>query len=82
MGFEYYDRVAFINRDRMLRYLEAGIVTPAQAVLVGYPKLDRLASRRLRSRRRSARRSDSTRGTADRALRADLFRGLVAAPGW
>jgi hypothetical protein len=44
MGFEYYDRVAFINRDRMQRYLEAGVVTAAQAVLVGYPKLDRLAS--------------------------------------
>ncbi len=44
MGFEYYDRVAFINRDRMQRYLSAGVVTPAQARLVGYPKLDRLAS--------------------------------------
>ncbi|MEN3339134.1 MAG: hypothetical protein V7647_2810 [Acidobacteriota bacterium] len=44
MGFEYYDRVAFINRDRMTRYVEAGVVTPAQAALVGYPKLDRLAS--------------------------------------
>jgi CDP-glycerol glycerophosphotransferase (TagB/SpsB family) len=44
MGFEYYDRVAFINRDRMQRYLDAGIVTPAQAVLLGYPKLDRLAN--------------------------------------
>ncbi len=44
LGFEYYDRVAFINRDRMERYLEAGIVTAAQAALVGYPKLDRLAS--------------------------------------
>lgn len=44
MGFEYYDRVAFINRDRMERYVEAGVVTPAQAVLVGYPKLDRLAA--------------------------------------
>lgn len=44
LGFEYYDRVAFINRDRMDRYLEAGIVTAAQAALVGYPKLDRLAS--------------------------------------
>src|SRR4029077_15568727 len=43
MGFEYYTHVAFINRDRMLRYLQAGVVTPAQAVLVGYPKLDRLA---------------------------------------
>lgn len=44
LGFEYYDSVAFINRDRMLRYLGAGIVTPRQAVLIGYPKLDRLAS--------------------------------------
>ena len=44
LGFEYYDRVAFINRDRMLRYLAADIVTPGQAVLVGYPKLDQLAS--------------------------------------
>ena len=47
MGFEYYDRVAFINRDRMTRYLEAGVVTDAQAVLVGYAKLDQLASGRL-----------------------------------
>ena len=47
MGFEDYDRVAFINRDRMQRYLDAGVVTPSQAVLVGYPKLDRLASRQV-----------------------------------
>jgi CDP-glycerol:poly(glycerophosphate) glycerophosphotransferase len=45
MGFEYYTYVAFINRDRMLRYLNAEVVTPAQARLVGYPKLDRLARR-------------------------------------
>jgi hypothetical protein len=44
LGFEYYDHVAFINRDRMQRYLAAGIVTPRQAVLVGYPKLDRLVN--------------------------------------
>lgn len=44
LEYERYDRVAFINRDRMRRYLNAGIVSPAQAVLVGYPKLDRLAS--------------------------------------
>ena len=44
MGFEYYDRVAFINRDRMQRYLVAGVVSEAQAALVGYPKLDALAS--------------------------------------
>ncbi len=47
MGFESYDRVAFINRDRMQRYLEAGVVTETQAALVGYPKLDRLASGRV-----------------------------------
>jgi hypothetical protein len=50
MGFEYYDRVAFINRDRMRRYLDAGVVTDAQAVVVGYPKLDRLASGQLAGR--------------------------------
>jgi CDP-glycerol glycerophosphotransferase (TagB/SpsB family) len=44
MGFEYYDRVAFINRDRMTRYLDARVVTPEQAALIGYPKLDRLAA--------------------------------------
>jgi hypothetical protein len=44
MGFEYYDRVAFINRDRFQRYVDAKVVTDRQAVLVGYPKLDRLAS--------------------------------------
>ena len=47
MGYEYYDRVAFVNRDRMSRYLASGIVTPEQARLVGYPKLDRLASGRI-----------------------------------
>jgi len=44
LGFELYDRVAFINRDRMERYLAAGIVTKGQAALVGYPKLDDLAN--------------------------------------
>src|SRR5688572_17258957 len=44
MGFEYYSHVAFINRDRMRRYLDAGVVTAQQAVLIGYPKLDRLAT--------------------------------------
>ena len=47
MGLEYYDRVAFINRDRMSRYLDAGLVTQRQAQLVGYPKLDRLAAGRI-----------------------------------
>lgn len=44
LGFECYDRVGFINHDRMARYLDAGIVTQQQAVLVGYPKLDALVS--------------------------------------
>jgi hypothetical protein len=43
LGFEHYDRVAFVNRDRMRRYLDARIVTPRQAALVGYPKIDALA---------------------------------------
>ena len=47
MGYEYYDRVAFVNRDRMSRYLTAGVVTPQQARLIGYPKLDALATGRL-----------------------------------
>jgi CDP-glycerol glycerophosphotransferase (TagB/SpsB family) len=50
MGYEYYDRVAFVNYDRMTRYLEAGVVTPDQARLVGYPKLDRLAAGRIDGR--------------------------------
>jgi CDP-glycerol glycerophosphotransferase len=44
LGFDSYDRVGFINRDRMLRYLAAEVVRPAQARLVGYPKLDKLAN--------------------------------------
>ena len=47
MGYEYYDRVAFVNRDRMARYLASRIVTTSQARLVGYPKLDRLAAGRI-----------------------------------
>jgi hypothetical protein len=43
-GFETYSRVAFANRDRLRRYLDARIVTSAQAVLVGYPKLDALVN--------------------------------------
>jgi hypothetical protein len=41
-GFDTYSKVAFANRDRMERYLAAGIVTASQAALVGYPKLDAL----------------------------------------
>lgn len=47
MGYEFYDRVAFVNRDRMSRYLASGVVTALQARLIGYPKLDRLATGRI-----------------------------------
>jgi hypothetical protein len=43
-GFDIYSRVAFANVDRLRRYLDSGLVTPAQAVLVGYPKLDALVN--------------------------------------
>jgi hypothetical protein len=46
LGFDRYDRVAFINRDRLRRYVDAQLVAPRQAALIGYPKLDRLASGR------------------------------------
>jgi CDP-glycerol glycerophosphotransferase (TagB/SpsB family) len=45
-GFDLYDRVAFVNADRMRRYLESGIVTQDAAVLVGFPKLDALVNGR------------------------------------
>jgi len=43
-GFDTYSRVAFANADRMHRYVDAGIVTREQALLVGYPKLDALVN--------------------------------------
>jgi len=46
IGFDVYDRVAFINRDRMQRYLENGVITREKAVLVGYPKVDALVNGR------------------------------------
>jgi hypothetical protein len=46
IGFEIYDRVAFINTDRMRRYLDHGIVTRNAAVLVGFPKVDALVNGR------------------------------------
>jgi hypothetical protein len=41
-----FDRLAFINRERMERYLASGLVQPGQAVLVGYPKGDDLVNGR------------------------------------
>lgn len=46
IGFDLYDRVAFINADRMRRYLELGVVSRPAAVLVGYPKVDALVTGR------------------------------------
>jgi hypothetical protein len=45
-GFDLYDRVAFVNADRMQRYLDHGIVTREAAALVGFPKLDALVNGR------------------------------------
>ncbi len=41
-----FDRIAFINEDRMERYLTAGAVARSQAVLVGFPKGDDLVNGR------------------------------------
>jgi CDP-glycerol glycerophosphotransferase (TagB/SpsB family) len=42
-GFDWFDRVGFINTERMDTYLKRGIVSADAAVLVGFPKADRLA---------------------------------------
>jgi hypothetical protein len=42
--FANYDRVAFINADRMKRYLSSGVLRREQAVLVGFPKSDDLVN--------------------------------------
>lgn len=44
LDFARYDRVAFPNEGRMRRYLDAGLVSPERAALVGFPKLDRLVN--------------------------------------
>ncbi|MCU1385822.1 MAG: CDP-glycerol:poly(glycerophosphate)glycerophosph otransferase [Acidobacteria bacterium] len=45
-GFGTFDRVAFVNADRMQRYVDAGVVSREAAVLVGYPKVDALVQGR------------------------------------
>jgi hypothetical protein len=45
-GLHRFDRVAFINEDRLQRYVTAGVISPEQAVLVGYPKSDDLVNGR------------------------------------
>jgi glycosyltransferase involved in cell wall biosynthesis len=42
--FHQWDRVCFVNADRMQRYLAGNILRPGAAVLVGYPKLDALVN--------------------------------------
>ena len=42
-GFDWFDRVGFINAERMDTYVKRGIVSDTAAVLVGFPKADRLA---------------------------------------
>jgi CDP-glycerol glycerophosphotransferase (TagB/SpsB family) len=39
-----FDRVAFVNEDRRQRYLQAGVIQPERALLVGFPKLDDLVN--------------------------------------
>ncbi len=43
IAFDRYDRVAFINEDRLRRYVSAGVVPARNAALIGYPKIDPLA---------------------------------------
>ena len=43
-GLDRFDRLAFINSDRLRRYVSAGVIRSDQAVLVGYPKLDGLVN--------------------------------------
>ena len=72
MGFEYYDRVAFINRDRMLRYLDAGVVTTRR-------RCSSATRSSIGSRPDSCPAADVRDGLgldprpADRAVRADLL---------
>jgi hypothetical protein len=42
IGFDRYDRVAFPNEGRLKNYVDAGVVAPEQAALVGFPKADAL----------------------------------------
>ena len=44
LGLVKYDRIAFPNEGRLASYIQAGIVSETQAVLVGYPKVDALAN--------------------------------------
>jgi CDP-glycerol glycerophosphotransferase (TagB/SpsB family) len=70
-GFDWFDRVGFINAQRMDTYLKHGIVSAEAAVLVGFPKVDRLSlGGWIASEIRSGLGLDSNRATA------------LYAPGW
>ncbi len=43
-ALDTFDRVAFVNEDRMQRYVASGLIRPEQAVLVGFPKIDALVN--------------------------------------
>lgn len=43
-SLDRFDRLAFINEDRMRRYLDAGVIRSSQAALVGFPKTDDLVN--------------------------------------
>jgi GT2 family glycosyltransferase len=47
IAFDQWDRVCFVNADRMQRYLAGDILRPGAAELVGYPKLDALVNGRI-----------------------------------
>jgi GT2 family glycosyltransferase len=44
IDFHQFDRVLFINRDRLERYVSSGLVSRDRAVLAGFPKVDRLVN--------------------------------------
>lgn len=45
-GLDRFDRIAFINVDRLRKWVDAGAVSARQAVLVGFPKLDDVVNQR------------------------------------
>ena len=65
LGLARYDRIAFPNEGRLAAYVQAGLASSTQAALVGFPKVDVLASDRSRpSEAARALGLDSTRPTA------------------
>ena len=61
IAFHQFDRVLFINRDRMERYVSSGLVSRDRAMLVGFPEGRSAGQRRVRRRRHPRARSTSTR---------------------